>query len=49
MLLGKSLEAHNEIKILFKEQKVTSFDIPNVELGHISCFLPPLPSPSMLP
>jgi hypothetical protein len=23
MLLGKSLEAHNEIKILFKEQKVT--------------------------
>ncbi|HET7345479.1 MAG TPA: hypothetical protein VFJ05_06380 [Nitrososphaeraceae archaeon] len=49
MLLGEPLEAHKEIQILAKEQDVTPFDIPNVELGHLSCSLPPLPSPSVLP
>jgi hypothetical protein len=49
MFLGESLEAHKEIQILAKEQEVTTFDIPNVELGHPSCSLPPLLSPSMLP
>jgi hypothetical protein len=48
MFLGESLEAHKEIQILTKEQEVTTFDIPNVELGHPCCSLAPMLSPSIL-
>jgi hypothetical protein len=37
------------VQILAKEQEVMPFEISNVELGDLSCFLHPLLSPIVAP